>query len=108
VQEYENKSLEELRVEDYLANRKGPGQGGGLMTGAFGQNTASTGLFGSTATNTGGLFGQKPAETKPLFGSTNTGQLILQLILLLRIYCNSLYRSYFIMCHFFKFVKLLG
>ncbi|XP_047736302.1 nucleoporin NUP116/NSP116-like [Hyalella azteca] len=71
--EYENKSLEELRVEDYLANLKSPGQGGGLMTGAFGQNTASTGLFGSTATNTGGLFGQNSTETKPLFGSSNTG-----------------------------------
>ncbi|XP_018023035.1 nuclear pore complex protein Nup98-Nup96-like, partial [Hyalella azteca] len=74
MKEYKNKSLEELRVEDYLTNRNGPGQRGGLMTGAFGQKTASTGgFFGSTATNTGGLFGQKPAETKPLVESTNTG-----------------------------------
>ena len=78
-QVYKNKSLEELRVEDYLANRKGPGQGTSIMGGGFGQATNPTGgsLFGSTATGsaTTSLFGQKPAENKPLFGATGTGTL---------------------------------
>lgn len=70
-------------MEDYLANRKGPGQGTTLP--GFGQTQqqqqqqqpgaqlGSTGLFG-TSTGTS-LFGSKPPENKSLFGtSTSTGE----------------------------------
>ncbi|XP_063884197.1 nuclear pore complex protein Nup98-Nup96-like isoform X2 [Scylla paramamosain] len=71
MKEYENKSMEELRVEDYLANRKGPGQAGAL--GGFGQTqpqaTPSSGGLFSTGTGTS-LFGTKPPENKSLFGTT--------------------------------------
>lgn len=67
MKEYAEKSLEELRIEDYAANRKGP-QGGGL----FGAN--QPGVFGSTMqpTATGSLFGaqQNTQPTTGLFGST--------------------------------------
>ena len=78
MKEYETKSLEELRFEDYSANRKGPGAGtlatgvgvggGGGLFGAP-QPTATGGLFGSQQ-QTGGLFGQQ--QNKPLFGATST------------------------------------
>ncbi|XP_071536079.1 nuclear pore complex protein Nup98-Nup96-like [Panulirus ornatus] len=78
MKDYENKSLEELRVEDYLANRKGPGQGttltgfGQTQLGATQPQPGSTGLFGSS--NVSSLFGSKQPENKPLFGTgTSTG-----------------------------------
>ncbi|XP_058271327.1 nuclear pore complex protein Nup98-Nup96 isoform X2 [Hemibagrus wyckioides] len=87
MKEYENKSLEELRLEDYQAGRKGPSNTGGLF-GATATATPSTatGLFGSSGTGfsfnqtkpsfsagtsnfgatPGGLFGQ-PTQTNSLF-----------------------------------------
>uniref|UniRef100_A0AAX7VLN0 Nuclear pore complex protein Nup98-Nup96 n=1 Tax=Astatotilapia calliptera TaxID=8154 RepID=A0AAX7VLN0_ASTCA len=74
MKEYENKSLEELRLEDYQAGRKGPTNPMAPGTGSlFGQATATpsatTGLFGSSAPNTGFSFGQN----KSTFGGPTTG-----------------------------------
>lgn len=71
MREYESKSLEELRLEDYTANRKGPQQNSGMFgttqsaptSNLFGTSTTPQNAFSSTS-NTG-LFGQ----TKPAFGS---------------------------------------
>ena len=74
MKEYEQKSIEELRLEDYMANRKGP-QAGTSSSGMFNaQPQQQTGMFGSPVqpTNSGGLFGQAvPAQSSTgLFGST--------------------------------------
>ncbi|XP_069496441.1 nuclear pore complex protein Nup98-Nup96 isoform X2 [Ambystoma mexicanum] len=73
MKEYETKCLEELRLEDYLVNRKGPQNpvaAAASATGLFGTpaatSSASTGLFGSATTNAG--FGQ----AKTAFGTTTT------------------------------------
>lgn len=89
MKEYESKSLEELRLEDYAANRKGPQAGsvqpaGGLFgstpqnTSIFGAPTSqpqSTGLFGTqSATNTMGGFGANTSafgQSTPGFGAQN-------------------------------------
>lgn len=81
MKEYEAKSLEELRMEDYLSSRKGPQAGS--APGAFGFGSpaaatqpAATGLFGSPAQQqqTTGLFGQTGTENKSLFGNSAFGQ----------------------------------
>lgn len=91
MKEYESKSLEELRLEDYSANRKGPQAGGVQPAGLFGttpQNTSifgtpasqpqSTGLFGTqTTTNTMGGFGTNQGtfgQPAPAFGAQNQTQ----------------------------------
>lgn len=69
MKEYENKSVEELRLEDYVANRKTPQAG--VAGGFFGATTSAT-PFGAPATQTPSLFGQ-PQTSQPttgLFGST--------------------------------------
>ncbi|XP_062289256.1 nuclear pore complex protein Nup98-Nup96 isoform X2 [Scomber scombrus] len=84
MKEYENKSLEELRFEDYTAGRKGPtnpiaAQTGGLFGATTATSSAATGLFGAAAPNTSFSFGQN----KSTFGAapaaagfnTNTGGL---------------------------------
>lgn len=77
MKEYEGKSFEELRLEDYQANRKGPQGGGG---GLFGQqtSTAASGIFGSTSTQqsafgttNAGLFGG-PRFSQPTTTTTNS------------------------------------
>ncbi|KAL9892954.1 nuclear pore complex protein Nup98-Nup96-like [Glossina fuscipes fuscipes] len=71
MEDYEGKSFEELRMEDYLANRKGPEVGTIGATGFRLWPSAGTGLFGSVARPPTGLFGQTTAkanETKSLFG----------------------------------------
>uniref|UniRef100_A0A8D8XNV0 Nuclear pore complex protein Nup98-Nup96 n=1 Tax=Cacopsylla melanoneura TaxID=428564 RepID=A0A8D8XNV0_9HEMI len=73
MKEYETKSLEELRYEDYKANRKGPQQGA-QTTGSFFGSTAQPSMFGantSTAQPTTSLFGGA-TENKPLFGQQST------------------------------------
>lgn len=72
MKEYENSSLEELRFEDYAANRKGPQAGATPGGGLFGTpGTSTTGMFGSPATQQTSAFGQ--TENKGLFGQpTNT------------------------------------
>ncbi|XP_054162545.1 nuclear pore complex protein Nup98-Nup96-like [Oppia nitens] len=102
MREYETKSLEELRLEDYIANRKGPQNPGMFGTAAssvssgglfgstpttqntFGATTQNTGLFGPnktafggltqpTTTSSAGLFGQNTfGQNKPMFGGSST------------------------------------
>ncbi|KAL1138825.1 hypothetical protein AAG570_008887, partial [Ranatra chinensis] len=72
MKEYESKSLEELRLEDYAANRKGPQQGAQGSAGLFG-STGQTSMFGG-GTNTGfgatgsSVFGTGANAGNTLFG----------------------------------------
>lgn len=75
MKEYENKSLEELRMEDYTANRKGPQAGSVQPAGMFGATPQNNSIFGTPASQpqSTGLFGS-PAPTNTMGGfGTNTG-----------------------------------
>uniref|UniRef100_A0A158R504 Nuclear pore complex protein Nup98-Nup96 n=1 Tax=Syphacia muris TaxID=451379 RepID=A0A158R504_9BILA len=86
MKHYDGKSIEELRCEDYMANRKGP-QAGGLnfgqasqpsTSGLFSTSTTSTqsSIFGgnkSTTTSAPSLFGSQQNTSSSLFGSKKTG-----------------------------------
>lgn len=72
MKEYANKSLEEIRMEDYVANRKGPQAGSSTL---FGAPQTNTGMFGQPAAQSTGIFGQSQTSqpSTGLFGQTNTG-----------------------------------
>ena len=73
MQAYQNKSVEELRFEDYSRGNKGPGQGGAGLGGQtstlgnLGGGLGGGGMFGGAAAGTS-PFGAKPAGTLGGFG----------------------------------------
>lgn len=81
MKEYAEKSLEELRQDDYVANRKGPQAGTGLFnstqtSNVFGAAQPATGsLFANnqTAQQSGNLFGSNPLSATSSFGQQNPG-----------------------------------
>lgn len=70
MKEYENKSLEELRVEDYLANRKGMQQSGLTV---FGTAPQQPGIFGTGSSATPAFFNQPEQNKTTMFGGATGG-----------------------------------
>lgn len=72
MKEYAEKSLEELRLEDYSSNRKGP------QTGLFTSNQNVSGMFGTQTPAASSLFGQTSVQSTGLFGpsTNNTNSLV--------------------------------
>lgn len=66
MKEFEDKSFEEIRLEDYVFNKKGP-----QTRNIFGAPQQQLSLFGATNSATN-VFGSPKTENKPLFGNTNS------------------------------------
>lgn len=74
MKEFQNKSVEELRNEDYFGNRKTPSTGFASSIYSFGSSApfTSRGIFNSTAaqSNSTGIFGQLAAENASNFSGS--------------------------------------
>ncbi|KAI1725279.1 nucleoporin autopeptidase domain-containing protein [Ditylenchus destructor] len=72
MKQYENKSLEELRVEDYIANRKGGQAQGSSLFGSTAGGMTSQGLFGASNQPKPGLFSGQTSTAGSLFSTTTS------------------------------------
>lgn len=71
MKEYENKCLEELRLEDYAANRKGPQAGSVQSSGIFGAQNSNIFSAPASQPQSASLFSTPAAQQNTnLFGST--------------------------------------
>ncbi|TNN19434.1 Nuclear pore complex protein [Schistosoma japonicum] len=71
MKEYQDKSLEELRLEDYSLNRRGPSTPAGGTSMFSASSTAKPFQFGSSQMNgTTSIFGQASKPTNTLFGTS--------------------------------------
>ncbi|CAH8495623.1 unnamed protein product [Schistosoma turkestanicum] len=74
MKEYQDKSLEELRLEDYSLNRRGPSTATSGTSIFSASSTAKPFQFGSSQMNaTTSIFGQTNKPTNTLFGASTSG-----------------------------------